>query len=433
MWPLEREQEPAGALPGVRVLEIASDVAGLTGKLLADLGADVVVVEPPGGSGSRAYEPFVEDQPGPERSLWWWYYNTSKRSVVLDLEAPAGQDRFRELAALADIVIEAEPPGSLTERGIGYPELSASHPDVIWVSVTPFGDTGSRADEILTDLTLLAGAGPVWNCGYDDHELPPVRGGGNQGYHIAALFAALGTLTALVQRDETGIGQHVDTSMHAAANVTTESGTFMWLVAEQIVQRQTGRHAATTPTMPVQVMAGDGRYVTTGFLPHDARRLEAIVVWLEQLGLAEEFASTQLLRLGVERGGVDVRNLENDVEGVAILEAARDALVFVASKISAYDFFLGAQERDMQCGIVYAPEEALEDPHFRDRGFPVDVLHDDLGRTVTYPGAPFRMSESPWRIRRRAPHVGEHQAEILDGPDGRAERADDDTASNAHR
>jgi crotonobetainyl-CoA:carnitine CoA-transferase CaiB-like acyl-CoA transferase len=423
MWPLDGDQVPAGALPGVRVLEIASDVACLTGKLLADLGADVVVVEPPGGYASRTHEPFVEDRPGPERSLWWWYYNTSKRSVVLDLEAPDGRDRFRELAAVADIVIEAEPPGSLTERGIGYPELSESHPDVIWVSVTPFGETGSRAGEVLTDLTLLAGAGPVWNCGYDDHELPPVRGGGNQGFHIAALFAALGALTALVHRDETGVGQHVDTSMHAAANVTTESGTFMWLVAEQIVQRQTGRHAAASPTMPVQVMAGDGRYVTTGFLPHDARRLEAIVVWLEQLGLTDEFVSTQLLRLGIERGGVDVRKLDEDVEGVAILEAAREALVFIASKISAYDFFIGAQERDMQCGIVYAPEEALEDPHFRERGFPVDVHHEDLGRTVAYPGAPFRMSASPWRVRRRAPHVGEHQAEILDGPEEFAEDA----------
>ena len=120
------------------------------------------------------------------------------------------------------------------------------------MAVTPFGPSGERASEAVTDLTLLAGGGPVWNCGYDDHVLPPVRGGGNQGYHIAGVYAAMGALTALVHRDATGAGQRVDVSMHAAANVTTESGTFVWLVSGETVQRQTGRHASTVSTMPVQ-------------------------------------------------------------------------------------------------------------------------------------------------------------------------------------
>jgi crotonobetainyl-CoA:carnitine CoA-transferase CaiB-like acyl-CoA transferase len=100
-----------------------------------------------------------------------------------------------------------------------------------------------------------------------------------------------------------------------------------------------------------------------------------------------------------------------DVEGLAILGAAREALLFIASRVPAYDFFVGTQQRDLQCGIVYAPEEALEDVHFRERGFPIAVDHDDLGRTITYPGPPFRTLPAGSAVR-RPPHVGEHDAEL---------------------
>jgi crotonobetainyl-CoA:carnitine CoA-transferase CaiB-like acyl-CoA transferase len=253
----------------------------------------------------------------------------------------------------------------------------------------------------------------VWNCGYDDHTLPPVRGGGNQGYHIAGTFAALSALTAYLHRSATGVGQHVDVSMHAAANVTTESGTFVWLVAGETVQRQTGRHAMAQATMEVQVLAGDGRYVTTGFPPNAAKDFQAILDWLDELALRDEFPEAFFLERGVERGGVDPRDIGEDVEGAAIYGAGREALCFIASRIPAYDFFVGSQRRDIQCGIVYAPEEALEDTHFRARDFPAEVYHDDLDRRVVYPGAPYKFGATPWRIARRPPHVGEHDAEIL--------------------
>ena len=106
-----------GPLDGVRVVELSHERGAWAGKLLADMGADVVVVEPPGGSAQRSYGPFLDDEPGHERSLWWWHYNTSKRGVVLDLDTDAGADHFRRLAAAADIVLEGEPPESLARRG----------------------------------------------------------------------------------------------------------------------------------------------------------------------------------------------------------------------------------------------------------------------------------------------------------------------------
>jgi crotonobetainyl-CoA:carnitine CoA-transferase CaiB-like acyl-CoA transferase len=390
------------------VVELASDRAAYAGKLLADLGADVVVVEPPGGHASRTYGPFVDDVADPERSLWWWYYNTSKRSVVLDLSSPAGADAFVTLVRKADIVLEGEPPGALEALGLDHLDLRRDHPELIWVSVTPFGRRLGDHDAAATDLTLLSGGGVVWNCGYDDHSLPPVRGGGGQAQHVASLFAAIGTLTAVLRRDETGSGQHVDVSMHAALNVTTESGTFVWLVAHQTVARQTGRHAATVPTMETQVQAADGRYVTTGFPPHEGRDFQAIVDWLVLLGIEEEFPETFFLQMGVDRGGVDPRQFGSDPEALAIFGAGRAALCFIASRVPAYDFFVGTQERDIQCGIVYSPEEALEDEHFKARGFPVVVHHPELGRDIIYPGAPFQASDGGWRISRRPPLVGEH-------------------------
>ena len=190
----------SGALDGLRVVELASRQAAWAGKLLADLGADVIVVEPPGGHASRAFGPFLDDEPGPERSLFWWNYNTSKRSVVLDLDDTDDATRFRGLAADADIVLEGEEPGRLATLGLDYADLCADDPDLVWVSVTPFGRDTSRAHDPATDLTLLAGGGPVWNCGYDDHMIPPVRGGGNQAFHIASVFAAMSALTAILQQ-----------------------------------------------------------------------------------------------------------------------------------------------------------------------------------------------------------------------------------------
>lgn len=412
---------PAPPLTGIRVVEIASDHAAFAGKLLGDLGADVIVVEPPGGHASRGYEPFVtepatrdepRDEPLAERSLWWWYYNTSKRGVVLDLEQPADATTFRNLVATADVVLEGERVVRLAELGIDVDELRAAHPSLVWVSVTAFGRESPRRDEQFTDLTVLAGGGPVWLCGYDDHSLPPVRGGGNQGFHTGSVWAVIGTLTALLARDVTGSGQLVDVSLHAAANVTTEAGTYEWLVARNTVQRQTGRHAAVAPTMPALIQSSDGRWSHTGFPPRRAEEFQKLLEWLDDLGLRDEFPDSFFLELGAGRERINTGDIGRDPEATEIFRAARDGLGFVASHLTLQEFFEGAQARGLACGAVYTPEEALTNEHFVARGFPASVRHDDLGRDVTYPGAPFPMPASPLRVT-RAPHVGEHTDEVL--------------------
>ena len=402
-----------GPLRGIQVVELASFHGASAGKLLGDLGADVVVVEPPGGHGGRSVGPFLDDSPSPETSLWWWNYNTSKKGIVLDLETDKDRRTLKNLLSKSDVFLEAETPGSLASLGIDRAELMSRVPGLIWVSISPFGGSGIDKDRPTTDLTLMAGAGPVWNCGYDDHSLPPVRGGGYQSMNVAGIHAVLGALVALVDRDSTGEGQHVDINMHAALNVTTEIGSYTWLVARETVRRQTGRHASTVSTAPTQVLASDGNYVVLGFPPRSADDYRSILAWLDELGLSDTFGDRVLLEMAVERGGVKITEIGQDPVAMEIWNAGREAMAMIATHLTAQECFEGFQRRGIVCGIVNAPEDLLTDEHSIARGFPVAVPHDDIGRTFTYPGAPAKFGRSPWRISSRAPHVDEHRTEVM--------------------
>lgn len=400
-------------LQGVTVIELSSEATAFAGKLLADLGADVVVVEPPGGSSLRRFGPFLDDEAGEERSLYWWHYNTSKRSVVLDLDDEVDRSTLQDLVEHAGVLLEGERPGRLAELGLDHDDFAARGADVVFCSVTPFGRSGPRHDEHATDLTILAGGGPVWSCGYDDHDLPPVRGGGNQGWHTGGVWAVISILIATIHRRRTGIGQHIDVSNHAAANVTTESASYGWLVAQSEVQRQTGRHAAHRITPPTQVQCADGKYLNTGVPPRRPEEFKVLHEWLVELGLDAEFPLAALLELGGTYGHIGVAEIEEDPMIAEVFGAGRDALMLIASRLSAEEAFIGFQSRGIPVGSINAPEDILNDPHFIARGFVVEVEHEDLGRSFRYPGAPIALTGSPCAPPTRAPHVGEHTDEVL--------------------
>jgi benzylsuccinate CoA-transferase BbsE subunit len=409
-------------LDGVRVVELASEHVAFAGKLMADLGADVIVVEPSGGHRSRHFGPFVGDERDPEQCLWWWHYNTSKRGITIDLDQPSGRESFGRLCERADVVLEGEQPGRLAALAIDYDDLRDALPRLVWVSVTPFGRSGPRAHDPATDLTLLASGGAAWSCGYDDHSLPPVRGGGNQAFHLGSTFAVLGALTALLHRDRSGNGQRVEVNENAAVNISTELATYEWLIGGLEVQRQTGRHAFVQPSLDTTVTAADGRMVNTGVPPRNGAAFRSLSRWLDELGLREEFPEAFFLDLGAERSVIMSTEIAEDAEVMAIYGAGREALTFIASRLPAYEFFTGSQERGLPTGIVYSPDEAFADPNIVARGFPTPVEHRDGGAgpsgpssgvVVLYPGAPYRFSRSPWAISRPAPRVGEHNAEII--------------------
>ncbi len=401
------------ALHGTRVVEISNERIAFAGKLLGDMGADVVLVEAPGGDSSRNYAPFVDDEPDPEKSLYWWHYNTSKRGIVLDLERETARDAFMKLIASADVLIESEAPGRLASLGLDYDELCQIKPDLIHVSMTPFGRENSRKDEPVTDLTILAGGGPVWSCGYDDHSIPPIRGGGNQGYQTGCHYAVLSALTAIFYHGATGEGQFIDVSMHASANITTEMSSYFHLVAGETVIRQTGRHAMPMMTMPVQIKCKDGRYATTGMPPRSPKGFGDLYDWLEELGLVEQLPEALFLDRARHRESIGFAEIGVDEEVTAIYSAAREAIGLICENLPVDEFFKGAQKLGIAVGSILSPEEAYEDPHFVERGFQVEVEHPELGHSIRYPGAPYKMPTSPWRISRRAPQLGEHAEEVL--------------------
>lgn len=397
------------ALTDIRVVELTGQYTPVGGRVLAELGADVVVVEPPQGSPQRSRPPFVDDERGDDRSLRWWGQNAGKRGVTVDLDTAEGIETLQQLIGTADVVIAEG--DQLADGAVGYQHSRRGHDGLIWISVSPFGLHSARGGQPVTDLTMLAGGGPVWNCGYDDHTLPPIRGAGDQSVNVAGMYCAIGALAALAFRDQTGQGQLVDLNVSAACNVTCEQTTYHWLVNRGVCLRQTGRHAYPEPSAPVQVRCADGYYATTGVLPRKPEDFARLSVWLDELNLSDELPEAVFLELGAQRDTpVDLAMIGADDETTAILSAARDAIRLIASRLPAMEFFITSQRRGFPAGAVLPPDAAFDDDHTVARGFHVRVDHPELGRTITYPGTPYLFSETPTLTPARPPSLGEHNA-----------------------
>jgi len=253
-----------GPLAGLRILELADETGQFCGKLLGDLGADVVKIEPPGGERNRHVGPFLDDIPHPERSLSFWYYNTSKRGITLSLETADGRRLFRRLAATSDVILETFPPGFPASLGLDYDSLSLQNPRVIMCSLTPFGQTGPWRDYLSSDLLHMAAGGEMASTGYDQADAPnapPIAPGGGNAWHMGGHFACMAIMAALVYRTVAGQGQYIDTSIHEACALTTEAAIANYIYRGEVVRRQTGRHHAAGPTPRTQFQAKDGTYV----------------------------------------------------------------------------------------------------------------------------------------------------------------------------
>jgi crotonobetainyl-CoA:carnitine CoA-transferase CaiB-like acyl-CoA transferase len=381
----------------IRVLELTGVVGEQCGKMFADMGADVIRVEPPGGSEARAIGPFLEDIPHPDRSLSFWHHNTNKRSVTLDLRSESGAPLFRRLIATADVLIEDRPPGELQRMGLGYEQLREIQSRLIMVSITPFGQTGPYRDYKSSDLVSLALGGPLWSCGYDDHTLPPVRPYAGAAYHIVSHYAHMGAVAALLLRQATGEGCYIDVSMHEACHDTTEGAMPTYYMGGKLVQRQTARHAAPAPTQPVCFPCLDGKWIFTR-IPGDLPTWKRLVDWIGESGMAVDLTDERFEDAAVRRD--EMGHITDVVEAFCATHAAEE-------------LYHGAQTRGMVWGVVRAPDEVVHDEHLRARGFVVALEHPELGRNFDYAGAPYQFSETPWALRHRAPMLGEHNAEVF--------------------
>ncbi len=394
-----------GNLDGTRVLDLTHEPGFFTGKLLGDLGADVVKLEPPGGDPARRRPPYWGETADPERSLLWLAMNTSKRGLTLDLERPRGRDLFLALAARADVVLETAAPGWMDERGIGWRSLAAGNPRLVLCSLTPFGQTGPYAAWRGSDLTVVAMSGNLFCTG--DPDRAPVRCTLPVAHYHGGIEAAVGVVFALLARDATGRGQHVDVAMHEAM-VMPNVGTAAMFAFSGFRGSRTGAAIRLGEGIGREIWPCQDGWVTFALRGGPARvpGLVAMVAYMAEHGMASE-----TLR------AMDWKAYNHNLLTQAQVDALeREFGAFFRTKTMA-ELYHAACERNLMLAPANTAREITASAQLAAREFFVEVENPGRGR-LRYPG-PFARATSAdpaataIGIRRPAPRLGEHTAEVL--------------------
>lgn len=383
-----------------KVLDLTVENGHFCGKILADLGADVVKIEPPGGDTARSIGPFYRDVPHPEHGLYWWAFNTSKRGIILDITSHEGKETFKRLAVNAHFIIESFPPGYLDQIELGYSTLGELNPGLILISITPFGQTGPYKNFKASDIVLMAMGGQMFSAGYPDR--PPVRVSVPQAYLLAGAQGAAAGMTALYYRLKTGLGQHVDISAQAsvARFLSMEHG--LWEFNHELSYRE-GSFRPAGKGLHVQIVwpCKDGAVTFRPGVGGYLRGLRPLVAWMEEEGVAGKLKDVDWASLS------PLATFDEEVESWQKLFAA---FFLRHTKAELYE---GALHRHIPLFPVFTPREIVHDHQLAIRQAWVLVEHAELGASFTYPGAPIKIPLTPWQITRRAPLLGEHSKEVF--------------------
>jgi crotonobetainyl-CoA:carnitine CoA-transferase CaiB-like acyl-CoA transferase len=383
-------------LSGLRVLDLTDESGWLAGKILGDLGADVIKVEPPGGDREGRRPPFLHGVADPERSLAWLALNTSKRGITLELAARAGRQLFQRMARGSDVVLESHPPGTLDAFGLGFPALRRENPGLVHCAITPFGQTGPHAGFRARDLVVVAMGGNASATG--DPDRPPLRCSLPTSYYHAAPEAVLGILMALTAREASGRGDFVDVSLHECQLATLLGAPGMHARAERPPRRSGPRIGRTREIWPVR----DG-HVSFGLRGGPARvpGLRALIAWMDE----EKLAPAWLRDYDWER----FRPETLDPAELERFEAAFGAFFAAHGMRELYE---GALARRVLLAPCNDAREVIEQRQLRDRGLFVALDYPHLGAAIEHPAFFARSDAHATSIRRRAPRVGEHNAEV---------------------
>lgn len=394
---------PDGPLSGYRVLDLADEKGQLCARLLGELGADVIKVEPPGdGDGTRSNGPFFRGEQGTNNSLYWWAMNAGKRSITLQLKLEAGRELLRQLVAKSDIIVETDVPGEAKTVGLDYASVESANPAAILVSITNFGQTGPYAKWAATDIVGSAMGGHMHLNGDDEHG--PVRTAAPQAFTQVNVQGAVGAMVALYARGVNGgVGQHVDVSMQEAMANAMDHAQQTWDIrgvntfGPGILRQGSGIRGAqylfeTADGWLTALQAG-------GLIGPNS---ETMIDWLAETGEARDLDSPswrQRLSALVPLPPEERRYVEETLAA------------FCKTRMKE-DLVSAAQRRAAGWAPVFSPREIVDSKQLAARDYWIRVAHEDLGESFIYPGAPFKLEGTPWRQRGRAPHVGEHNQQV---------------------
>ena len=377
----------SGALAGVKVIDLTHHIAGpYATKLLADFGADVLKIERPGGDPARRLPPFHHDDPHHEKSLPFLYLNTNKRSITLNLKSEEGRGILLELLSDADAVVENFSPRVMSALGLDYETLREHNPRLVVASVSNFGQTGPWRDYRATEIVEYALGGLMYIFGAYDRE--PLKHAMNQAQFKAGTNLASATLMALYHQRLTGQGQRVDVSIQESIASALRDVTNNYTYVGAVRRRQPNHTGDLTRLRAVS----DG-YV----LPNPG--IGAGLNW-------------QILVDFLEAPQLDDPRFDNASARLENAEALGEILDEIFATKRKRDIFYAAHEKRFIYGVIDSPAETIENPQIQARGYYQPVEHPELGE-ITFPGAPFLMSSSPWAVNSTAPALGQHNGDVL--------------------
>ena len=380
-------------MTGTTVVEYGRQVSGpFCARSLADLGAEVIKVEPIRGDPSRFHGPFPKDVPHREKSALYLFLNANKRSVTLDVEHPDGVRLLKRLIGEADIFVENFPAGVIDELGLDYGSLSRRHERLIVTSVSPFGRTGPYRDYKATDINISAAGGMSYGTGFPDRE--PLATPLQQTSYLAGYAAALATAMALLSRDFTGRGQLVDVSEAQVPAVLLNGYHLPTFIYKGIPGRRWGNRMSLGLFPNCVLPAKDG---------HICIDTPQLAQYQRLLGLLGEQPWAEEPRYRNRRAMTEEYPEESEALIAPWFEERTKDEIFRLSR-----------ENRIPCVPVRTIGEAVNEPHLNQRGYWQTVDTPGAG-PLTYPGAPYRFSASPWTLRRPPPRLGQHNFEVLAG------------------
>ncbi|MDP6549190.1 MAG: CoA transferase [Dehalococcoidia bacterium] len=377
-----------GALEGIRVLDLTEREGHLCGRLLADLGAEVIKIEPLEGDPSRRVGPFSGNGPGIESSLTFINLNTNKKGVTLDLSAEDGRQAFRLLARGADAVIETFAPGTLEAWDLDYETLSNDNPGLVMVSITGFGLTGPYRHFKAPSIVCTAMGGVMSLCGSPDR--PPLAELQNVPYDLASAFAAYGALLALRHKEATGQGQRVEVSCQEVS--ASQQHIIVNYSSNATVLVRPGNRSAVGGGMPYGIYPADDGFIHLVVIA--TAHWRSFVEWM---GSPDLFTDPMW----------DNRHLRIDNH-----EIIEPITMEFTQQVPKADLFLQGQAHHITVGPINRPDEFIRDSHFRERDLDAEVQHPVIGRHRLM-RSPFRLSDTPAELFRPAPLLGEHNSEVL--------------------